>query len=75
MLLSAISDHPSQIERGACNHPGMVAQKHAQQRGDLIVARPASAEAATDLRAYFFQQQSLQRSMHVFIRRIRLQVA
>lgn len=47
--------------------PGVVAQVHPEERGDLVVAGPAGAQLAAEVRAQALQQSTLQRGVDVLV--------
>ena len=56
-----------QVEDQVGDHPGVVAQVDLEQRGHLVVAGPAGAQPATDVRADLLEQQPLQGAVHVLV--------
>ena len=51
----------------AADDPGVVAQVHPEEGGDLVVAGPAGAQLAAEVGAEPLQQPALQRGVHVLV--------
>ena len=67
MTFGLPGQRPHELKRLGRQRPALVAQIHADQRRDLVVAGPAGAQPPTQLRTDPFQQHSLEGRVHVLV--------